>query len=70
MGVRPADGGIAQVIRNTADVEAFGFELDGLVAVTDKLFLLGSVGYVDPEYTKVKDDLNLDGTLDEKDLSI
>ena len=70
LGVRPADGGIAQVIRNTADVEAFGFELDGLVAVTDKLFLLGSVGYVDPEYTKVKDDLNLDGTLDEKDLAL
>ena len=70
LGVRPADGGIAQVIRNTADIEAFGFEVDGLVAVTDKLFLLGSVGYVDPEYTKVKDDLNLDGTLDEKDLAL
>ncbi len=60
-------GGIAQEIRNTADVEAFGFEVDGLVAVTDKLFLLGFVGYVDPEYTKVKHDLNLDGTVDEKD---
>ena len=70
LGVRPADGGIAQVIRNTADIEAFGFEVDGLVAVTDKLFLLGSVGYVDPEYTKVKDDLNLDGTLDKKDLAL
>ena len=67
----PSDfGGIAQEIRNTADVEAFGFEFDGLVAVTDKLFLLGSVGYVDPEYTKVKYDLNLDGTLDEKDLDL
>ena len=65
------EGGIAQVVRNTADVEAFGFELDGLVAVTGNLFLLGSVGYVDPEYTKVKDDLNLDGIPgDEKDKSL
>lgn len=63
-------GGIAQEIHNTADVEAFGFEVDGLIAVTDKLFLLGFVGYVDPEYTKVKHDLNLDGTLDEKDLAL
>ena len=63
-------GGIAQVIRNTADVEALGFELDGLVAVTGKLFLLGSIGYVDPEYTKVKDDLNLDGTVDGKDKAL
>lgn len=67
----PSDfGGIAQEIRNTADVESFGFEIDGLVAVTDKLFLLGSVGYVDPEYTKVKYDLNLDGILDKKDLDL
>ncbi len=63
-------GGIAEEIHNTADVEAFGFELDGLVAVTDKLFLLGFVGYVDPEYTKVKHDLNRDETLDEKDLAL
>ena len=64
----PSDfGGIAQEVRNTVDIEAFGFELDGLVAVTDALFLLGSVGYVDPEYIKVKHDLNLDGAVDEKD---
>ena len=68
LGASPTDGGIVEVIRNTADVEAFGFEVDGLIAVTDSLFLLGFVGYVDPEYTKVKDDLNRDGKLDEKDL--
>ncbi len=62
--------GIAQEIRNTADVEAFGFELDGLLAVTGNFFLLGSVGYADPEYTKIKHDLNLDGVLDEKDLAL
>ena len=63
-------GGIAEEIRNTADVEAFGFEFDGLIAVTEKFFLLGFVGYVDPEYTKVKHDLNRDGTLDVKDLAL
>ncbi len=61
---------ISQEVRNTADVESFGFELDGLVAVTDSFFLLGSVGYVDPEYTKIKYDLNLDGVLDKKDLAL
>ena len=60
----------AQEIRNTADVEAFGFELDGLLAVTGNFFLLGSVGYVDPEYTKIKYDLNQDGFLDKKDLAL
>ena len=65
-----AVGGIAQEIHNTADIEAFGFEFDGLIAVTEKLFLMGFVGYVDPEYTKVKHDLNLDGTLDKKDLAL
>ena len=64
------EGGVAQVIRNTADVEAFGFEVDGLIAVTDGLFILGSVGYVDPRYTKVKDDLNLDDVVDGKDKAL
>ena len=63
-------GGIAQVIRNTADVEIYGFELDGLFAISQNLLLTGSVGYVNPEYTKVKYDLNRDnpdGVPDEND---
>lgn len=62
--------GIVQLIDNTADVEAYGFELDGLFAIAENLFLIGSVGYVNPEYTKVKHDLNRDGTLDVKDLAL
>ena len=50
----PIPDGIAQVIRNTADVKMLGFELDGLVAIAENLLLTGSVGYVNPEYTKVK----------------
>ena len=63
----PIPDGIAQVIRNTADVKMLGFELDGLVAIADNLLLLGSVGYINPEYTKVKHDLNFDKNIDEKD---
>ena len=63
----PGSSVVAQVIRNTADVKALGFELDGLFAVTENLLLLGSVGYVDPEYTKVKYDLNRDDVVDGTD---
>ena len=63
----PGSSVIAQVIRNTADVKALGFEFDGLFAVTENLLLLGSVGYVDPEYTRVKYDLNRDGVVDGTD---
>ena len=63
----PGSSVIAQVIRNTADVKALGFEFDGLFAVTENLLLLGSVGYVDPEYTKVKYDLTRDGVVDGTD---
>lgn len=59
--------GIAQVIRNTADVRTLGFELDGLFAITENLLLTGSVGHVDPEYTKVKYDLNHDDVSDADD---
>ena len=62
--------GIVQLIDNTADVETYGFELDGLFAIAENLLLIGSVGYVNPEYTKVKHDLNRDGTLDENDLAL
>ena len=63
----PGSSVIAQVIRNTADVKALGFEFDGLFAVTENLLLLGSVGYVDPEYTKVRYDLTRDGVVDGTD---
>ena len=59
--------GLVQLIDNTADVEIYGFELDGLFAIAENLLLAGSVGYVNPEYTKVKYDLNLDRSIDEND---
>lgn len=64
----PVEGlGVVQLITNTADVETYGFEFDGLFAIMENLLLTGSVGYVNPEYAKVKHDLNLDGRVDGKD---
>ena len=64
----PDEGaGVVQLIRNTADMEVFGFEVDGAFALTEKLLLMGSLGYVDPRYTEVKYDLNYDGKVDDKD---
>ena len=65
--------GVVQLIDNTADVEIYGFELDGLFTITESLFLVGSVGCVNPEYTKVTYDLNRDnpdGAPDENDLAL
>ena len=58
---------IVQVIRNTADAEFWGLEMEGMVVLSPGLVLLGSFGYVEPDYTKVKFDLNRDGKLDDKD---
>ena len=66
----PLPTGPAQVIRNTADVKALGFELDGLFAISQNLLLTGSVGYVNPEYTKVQYDLNRDMSIDENDKTL
>ena len=64
----PVEGlGPVQLIVNSADVETYGLELDGLFALTENLLLTGSLGYINPEYTKVKHDLDLDGKVDEND---
>ncbi|MEM8662231.1 MAG: TonB-dependent receptor, partial [Pseudomonadota bacterium] len=59
--------GIVQVIKNTADAELPGFELDGTYNLTDSLILNASVGYVDASYTAVFFDLNGDGVVDKGD---
>ena len=58
---------IVQVIRNTADAEFWGLEVEGMFALSSSLIALGSLGYVEPDYTAVKFDLNRDGRLDAKD---
>ena len=61
------DGGYAQVIRNTANTDIFGLELEGSFVLTQDLMLRAAIGYIDTEYTKVKFDLNRDGVVDRKD---
>ncbi len=59
--------GAVQDFLNTADVDIYGVELDGSFALSDTLVLHGSVGYLDSNLTRVRYDLNGDGTVDDKD---
>ena len=61
------DGGFAQVVRNTADTDIFGLELEGSLVLTQDLMLLASMGYIDTEYTEVRFDLTGDSVVDGKD---
>ncbi len=62
--------GIVQVIKNTADAEIAGIELDGVFSVTDNIVFTASIGAIDANYTKVLFDLNGDGVIDEADLNL
>jgi len=62
--------GIVQLIRNTADAEIFGFELDATLPVSDGLLLTGGIGYLDGDYTEVFEDLNNDGVINDTDFDL
>ena len=64
------DGGFAQVVRNTADTDIFGIELEGSFTLTQDLTLRVAMGYIDAEYAEVKFDLNRDGAVDRKDKAL
>ncbi|MCY4361969.1 MAG: TonB-dependent receptor [Gammaproteobacteria bacterium] len=59
--------GVVQVIKNTADAEILGIELDGAVNLTDDLQATGSAGWLDADYKDVTFDLNSDGMIDGRD---
>ena len=59
--------GVVQVIKNTADAEILGIELDSALNLAENLQATGSVGWLDPEYKKVRFDLNSDGMIDGRD---
>ena len=59
--------GVVQVIKNTADAEILGIELDGALNLTQDLQAIASLGWLDPEYKTVRFDLNGDGTIDGRD---
>lgn len=59
--------GSAQLVRNTADADILGIEVDAAYAVLDNLLILASVGWLNAEYTDVKADLNGDTRIDGDD---
>ncbi len=62
--------GVVQVIRNTAEATIWGIELDGLLPITDKLVLNGSIGYTNGDYDELLFDVSGDGVIDETDLAL
>ena len=66
-GKPQTQGNIVQVIRNTADADLYGFEVEGSLILAPGLSLFGSAGFVESDYSTVKFDLNNDGRIDGKD---
>ena len=61
---------ITQVVRNTADAEIIGIELDGKLPITNNLILTGSFGYLDGDYKDIFFDLTGDGTINQDDFDL
>ncbi|MDT8321199.1 MAG: TonB-dependent receptor [Xanthomonadales bacterium] len=59
--------GVVQVIRNTADAEIYGLEIDGTFALGQNTVLMASLGWLDASYTSVRFDLNGDGDINAAD---
>ena len=62
--------GIVQVIKNTADADIPGLEVEILYALNAQFSLSASIGYIDPQYTDLRFDLNGDGHIDARDKSL
>ena len=62
--------GVVQVIKNTADAEITGFEVDSIFSLTDNFVVTASIGVIDAKYTEVLFDLNGDGVIDDADKSL
>ena len=64
--------GVVQVIKNTADAEISGFELDGVFSLAENFVITASIGAIDAKYTEVLYDLNGDGDInsEDKDLAL
>ena len=62
--------GVQQLIRNTADAEIAGVDVELSWALSDTLFFSANAGYVDGSYTEVRLDLNGDGVIDQNDKNL
>lgn len=63
----PGPIGVIQLVRNVADANIYGIELEGTSGLTDHLFLNYSIGWLDASYSDIEADLNRDGVTDSKD---
>ncbi len=64
------DGSVIQVIKNTAEASMLGFEIDGVILLTDSLIATFNFGIINAEYDKIIYDLNGDGIVDNKDTEL
>jgi iron complex outermembrane receptor protein len=62
--------GVVQVIKNTADADIWGVEVESAFALGSNTVLLASLGWVDPSYDTVRFDLNSDGVIDGNDAAL
>lgn len=62
--------GVLQIIKNTADAEILGLELDGTFQVGERTVVIASLGWLDADYTAVRFDLNGDGSINGLDQSL
>jgi iron complex outermembrane recepter protein len=62
--------GVVQLIRNTADAEILGFELEGQLIVSDNFLIDGSLGIQDGTYQTVLFDISGDGIVNDADLAL
>jgi iron complex outermembrane receptor protein len=62
--------GVVQVIKNTADAEIAGFEVDSIFSLTNNFVVTASIGVIDAKYTEVLFDLNGDGVIDDADKNL
>jgi len=61
---------ITQVVRNTANAEIFGIEIDGKLIINDRLALTASLGYLDGEYNVIFFDISGDGLISQVDFDL
>jgi iron complex outermembrane receptor protein len=62
--------GVVQIIRNTADAEVLGIEVDAQWIVNEHFLIEGSVGLLDGNYKSLKFDISGDGVVDATDLAL
>ncbi|MGV6820017.1 MAG: TonB-dependent receptor [Parvularcula sp.] len=64
------NSGVVQLIRNTADAEIYGVEVEGQARVSDHVVIDGSLGLVEGNYQKILFDLTGDGVVNSADLNL